>query len=273
MKKTFLISISLFLTFTLTQGQNYIQTTSSSSNSNSTITHKANLVLGDQQTSSTSRPLQIYYNDPNKNFATILGNGSGRWEFCIAGGNGAYHQMATAGTGVIRKLGQHSMIFSMPNSNMTNPNYDTTNWNSSGITSIRFADAVNLNSLLIYNTGKVTMGTSKYDNDSNYRLYVKDGIKTERVKVEVASTNGWADYVFKENYELTSLKEVELFIKKNKHLPEIPNEDEVLKNGIELKAMNILLLKKIEELTLYTIQQQKLIDNMKEDLDGLKNNK
>lgn len=203
----------------------------------------------------------------------VLGNGSGRWGFNIAGTNGAYHSMATPGTGVIWKLGNHNMIFSMPNTNMTNPNVDTSNWNSSGITTIRFADEVNYHSLVIYNTGKVTMGTPMYDNDSNYRLYVKDGIKTERVKVEVASTNGWADYVFRDDYKLTSLKDVEKFIKKNNHLPEVPSEDEAIKNGIELKEMNILLLKKIEELTLYAIQQQKLIDEMKNDIYDLKNDK
>jgi len=251
----------------------YIQTTLDPLNAYSPLTHKGNFILGDQQTSSTSAPLQLYSSSPSKSFGMVLGNASGRWGFNIAGGNGAYHPKAIAGTGVIWKLGNHNMIFSMPNTNMTNPSYDTTNWDSSGITSIRFADQVNHNSLVIYNTGKVTIGTEKYDNDSNYRLYVKDGIKTEQVKVEIASDNGWADYVFKDNYDLMPLKEVESFIKKYKRLPEVPSENEVLKNGLELKAMNILLLKKIEELTLYTLQQQKLIDEITKDIKGLKSDK
>jgi hypothetical protein len=58
------------------------------------------------------------------------------------------------------------------------------------------------------------------------------------------------------------LKEVEYFITNNGHLPEVPSTEEAIKNGIELKEMNILLLKKIEELTLYTIEQQKRIETL-----------
>jgi hypothetical protein len=167
MKKHYLLSIIAILSFKVIKSQNYIQTTTNSSGSFSYLKHNANLILGDIQTFDTSTPFQIYSNSPNKSMGMVLGNSSGRWGFNIAGANGAYHPMATAGTGVIWKLGNHNMIFAMPNTNMTNPNYDTTNWNSSGITSIRFADIVNLNSLVIYNTGKITIGTPKYDNDAN----------------------------------------------------------------------------------------------------------
>ena len=59
------------------------------------------------------------------------------------------------------------------------------------------------------------------------------------------------------------LNSLENYIKTNKHLPEVPSTDEAIKNGIELKEMNILLLKKVEELTLYVIQQQKEIQKLK----------
>jgi hypothetical protein len=270
--KNFILTSFLFCSI-LTYSQNYLYTTASRKYSNNNITHKANLILGDQQTTSKNYPLQIYSNSPRKSMGMVLGNASGRWGFNIAGSNGSYHPKAKPGTGVIWKLGQHDMIFSMPNNNMTNPNIDTSNWNSPGITTIRFADQVNHNSMVIYNIGKVTMGTEKYDNDSNYRLYVKDGIKTERIKVEFADVNGWADYVFKSDYNLLSLQEVSQFIIKNKHLPEVPSADEVVENGVELKEMSVLLLKKIEELTLYTIQQQKLIDGMSKDIEKIKRNK
>jgi hypothetical protein len=65
------------------------------------------------------------------------------------------------------------------------------------------------------------------------------------------------DYVFANNYKLKSLKEVEEFIKQNSHLPEIPSAKEIKKNGLLLAEMNMSLLKKIEELTLYTIEQDK----------------
>lgn len=201
-------------------------------------------------------PLQVYSSNPSENIKTILGNASGRWEFAVAGTNGAYHPTAKPGTGIIRKLGNHNMVFSMPNNNSVDPNSDVSSYNSPDITTIRFTDAVNHNSLVIYNTGKVTVGTPKYDNEPGYLLYVKDGIKTEKVKVEVANENGWADFVFNENYELTSLEDLEIFIHKNKHLPEIPTTEEVLENGVELGELNAKLLQKIEELTLYTIAQE-----------------
>lgn len=95
-----------------------------------------------------------------------------------------------------------------------------------------------------------------------YRLYVRNGIKTEKVKVEIAAENGWADYVFNKDYKLMSLKDVESYINTNGHLPEVPSTEEAIKNGIELKAMNILLLKKVEELTLHLIGQNKRIEEL-----------
>ena len=110
--------------------------------------------------------------------------------------------------------------------------------------------------------GKVIIGSKTLADCltcSDYKLFVKDGIRTEKVKVDIA-TGVWADYVFKKDYQLRPLAEVEKFIAKNGHLPEVPSEKEAIANGIELKEMNILLLKKVEELTLYTLQQQKQID-------------
>ncbi|WP_143884701.1 hypothetical protein [Chryseobacterium binzhouense] len=101
---------------------------------------------------------------------------------------------------------------------------------------------------------------------NQYKLFVKDGIRTEKVKVDIAANNGWADYVFKKEYKLMPLKELDKFISTNGHLPEVPTTDEAIKNGVELKEMNILLLKKIEELTLYTIEQQKRIEALEKKL-------
>ncbi|WPO92144.1 hypothetical protein [Chryseobacterium sp. YR459] len=97
---------------------------------------------------------------------------------------------------------------------------------------------------------------------NNYKLFVRQGIKTEKVKVEVAAENGWADYVFEDNYKLMDLKTLENYIKENKHLPEVPTTAEAIKEGIELKEMNILLLKKIEELTLHVIDLNKKIETL-----------
>lgn len=80
-------------------------------------------------------------------------------------------------------------------------------------------------------------------------------------------TSVWADYVFNSNYRLRSLDEVEKFILKNKHLPDMPSEAEVLENGINVAQMNALLLQKIEELTLYMIELKKENELIKKELE------
>jgi hypothetical protein len=120
--------------------------------------------------------------------------------------------------------------------------------------------------LFLSTTRKIGMGTNNVNctNCSGYKLFVKDGIKTEKVKVEIASINGWADYVFEDSYQLMSLENVERFIKKNKHLPEVPSAEEAVEEGIELKEMNVLLLKKVEELTLHIIELNKRVKELEQ---------
>ena len=105
-------------------------------------------------------------------------------------------------------------------------------------------------------SGNVGIGTNTPD--SGYKLTVKGNISTREVRV--TATAGGADFVFANNYKLPTLKTVEQFITKNKHLPEIASAKEMEENGIHLAEMNIKLLQKIEELTLYTIQQQKELE-------------
>lgn len=127
---------------------------------------------------------------------------------------------------------------------------------------------LNIGNWIVGNNGTIGIGafTNQLPADGiaadgeKYKLFVKDGIKTEKVKVDIAANNGWADYVFEKDYKLMPLENVAKFINENGHLPEVPTTEEAIKNGIELKEMNILLLKKIEELTLYTIQQQQRIE-------------
>jgi len=95
---------------------------------------------------------------------------------------------------------------------------------------------------------------------SGYSLAVCGKIRATEVKVNAASE--WCDYVFEEDYDLRDLSEVDAFIKKNKHLPEIPSAKVVDKEGIEISAMMVLMMKKIEELTLYTIEQEKRINQL-----------
>ncbi|WP_147448344.1 hypothetical protein [Dokdonia sinensis] len=91
------------------------------------------------------------------------------------------------------------------------------------------------------------------------KLEVNGQIHAKSVKVDLKE---WADFVFEDGYDLTPLPELEQFIKTNGHLPDVPSAGEVAKDGIELGAMNRLLLQKIEELTLHLIQKEKDIDSL-----------
>lgn len=99
---------------------------------------------------------------------------------------------------------------------------------------------------------------------SGYKLYVQTGILTERLKVAVKGTSNWADYVFEQNYKMLNLKELDEYIKLNKHLPNIPSAEEMVENGLDVAEMDALLLSKIEELTLYVIELKKELEALKQ---------
>jgi hypothetical protein len=114
--------------------------------------------------------------------------------------------------------------------------------------------------------GNVGIGTTN-TSDANYRLYVEKGIRTRKVKVDQAN---WADYVFEPTYKLPSLQEIETFIKANKHLPAVPSAKEVAANGLDLGDNQAVLLKKIEELTLYMIVQDKELKSLRQEVNQLR---
>ncbi|WEK36568.1 MAG: hypothetical protein P0Y53_03565 [Candidatus Pseudobacter hemicellulosilyticus] len=88
-------------------------------------------------------------------------------------------------------------------------------------------------------------------------LAVNGEVYAKKVKVTLT---GWPDYVFAQHYRLRPLTEVETFIRQHNHLPEMPAAEEVEKNGLNLGDNQAALLKKIEELTLYAIEQQKQLE-------------
>ncbi|WP_214228804.1 hypothetical protein [Pedobacter sp. B4-66] len=104
----------------------------------------------------------------------------------------------------------------------------------------------------ITSLGNVGIGTAS----PSEKLSVNGKIRAHEIKVETAN---WPDYVFAKNYKLPSLQETEQHIKDKGHLLGIPSAEEVKTNGVDLGEMNSKLLKKIEELTLYLIDQNKLI--------------
>jgi len=101
-------------------------------------------------------------------------------------------------------------------------------------------------------------GSTIFKNDATFEGNI------EAKKVKVTATPGTVpDYVFQPNYKLQTLNELEAFIKANSHLPNIPNAKEIETNGQNLGEMQLKLLEKIEELTLYTIEQEKEIERLK----------
>ncbi|RXK86196.1 hypothetical protein [Filimonas effusa] len=155
-----------------------------------------------------------------------------------------------------------------------------TNRGGGGLGGFRFFDYDNngiLTSLMSLNgsgnlflNGNQTIGTTATQRDLN----VNGNIKTRKIKV---TQTDWADYVFDSSYQLKSLAYVETFVQQNKHLPEVPSAIEVKENGLDLADNQVVLLKKIEELTLYIIQQNKAIsqqnekiEQMRKDLEGIK---
>lgn len=88
-------------------------------------------------------------------------------------------------------------------------------------------------------------------------------------EVKVAGVGSWPDYVFKPEYSLRSLDEVESFVKTNGHLPDMPSADNVEKSGLNLGEMNAKLLQKIEELTLYMIEMKNENERLSEEVSVL----
>lgn len=102
----------------------------------------------------------------------------------------------------------------------------------------------------------------------NYALAVNGGIIT--TEVYIAEADNWPDHVFAEDYKLMGLHELENYIRANRHLPEVPSEEEVHENGYDMGEMQQVLLKKVEELTLYTIQLQQQIECQQKEIEELK---
>jgi hypothetical protein len=119
--------------------------------------------------------------------------------------------------------------------------------------------------MVIFENGYVGIGVSGMP---TAELTVGGKIHAREVKVNVNA--GAPDYVFLENYRLLPLREVSLYINQHRHLPEVPPATEMEKDGINVSEMNMLLLKKIEELTLYMIDQDKKMELLTTEIEILK---
>ncbi len=114
----------------------------------------------------------------------------------------------------------------------------------------------------------------RYDNQETESLgfladfeptfHYKGKVVASQLRVETFDSTYWPDYVFKDDYKLKSLEELEQFIAENNHLPDVPSADQVSKEGLNVGDNQAVLLKKIEELTLYVIELKKEINELKE---------
>jgi hypothetical protein len=253
--KKLTILLLIFTAFSM-NAQDYFSTTTSTAGSTDDITHYGTVVIGDLNQGYIPNPW-LSYNDillrlNNKNLNTSLEvrNNYGKFNLSVASVNGAYSPIAEQGDIVFTKNTAKHIIFNLNNSE------------NDGNSAFFFGDSMNTKTLSILNNGKVGIGTGTPDAE----LAVNGTVHARKVLVDLV---GWPDFVFETGYNLPSLKEVEKHIQEKGHLQNIPSAKQVEDNGVELGEMSSKLLQKIEELTLYTIQQQKLIDQLQKDLKEL----
>ncbi len=137
---------------------------------------------------------------------------------------------------------------------------------NSGLSILSQDSNINLDANQIQMNAMVTIDMPESSSD-DYALSVSGGIVTTKVMVKEVSE--WHDYVFDDDYDLMSINNVAKYINKNGHLPDIPSELDVLTNGYNMVEMDGLLLKKIEELTLYAIELNYLIKHQQEMIESL----
>lgn len=125
---------------------------------------------------------------------------------------------------------------------------------------------INMESNLISMSNRVGINTQYVPED--FAMAVNGGIISTRVHIR--DLDEWPDFVFANGYGLMPLNELKQYVDNNNHLPDVPSEAEVNENGIDLGEMQSILLKKIEELTLYTIKQQEEIEALRKELNELK---
>lgn len=132
-----------------------------------------------------------------------------------------------------------------------------------GRLSLNFGGGLTSTQFVMDANGNVGIGTA---NPGGWKLAVNGFIRATEIRVET----GWADFVFDKGYDLPNLEEVEAHIKEKGHLKDIPSAEEVAQNGIHLGEMNSKLLQKIEELTLYMIEFNKVVQKLQEENKELK---
>ncbi len=218
------------------------------------ITETGNIGIG------IANPItKLHVSGDGENCAILIQNKNtlGSLQLAHAGGDYFYSNQSKKGDVILRGATQGSLII-------------TNEGAPGGVNDIKFAtqntESTSQVRMMINKAGKVSIGTTNTPafvgefNISAYTLFVKGGVLTDELRVRT----GWADYVFANNYALKPLEEVEKYISQNNHLPNMPSAKKVENEGVSVGDMLRLQQEKIEELTLYLIQQNKEIQALKE---------
>jgi hypothetical protein len=182
-----------------------------------------------------------------------------------SGTSGTYTQVtaiANTPSGLFIRSANNGVGLDLTSDNANGILYIDSRWNNDASSLIFRTKTVGtpVNAMTILGNGNISIGTT---DPQGYKLAVNGSAIAESVTVKLHGS--WPDFVFKPKYNLLSLTEVKAYIDKNQHLPEMPSEQEVAKNGINLGEIVKLQTKKIEELTLYAIDQQKQIEQLKQE--------
>jgi hypothetical protein len=210
--------------------------------------------------SAATRNIGIGTNNPLAKFSIDAPHGEAATGGTVQNGILRLQTAQTVGWGEVMDFGMHIGIYGAPSYGWIQAT------NKEGL-------SVSYNLCLNPNGGNIGVGVT----NPTEKLAVNGNIRSKKI---IVTQNGWPDYVFNDGYRLRPLSELESFIKSNKHLPEIPSAKEVEKAGVDLGDNQALLLKKIEELTMYVIDQNKkmekmqiVIKNQRKEIEQIKNKK
>lgn len=207
----------------------------------------------------------------------LLGNGT--WGTAPSGsqwlnnGSSIYYNGGSVGIGVNNPMCELHVKSSNGNVDMCLESSNGGKWDLASDQAGNFGiyqPSTQLTRFQINSNGQARIGTKSILSGphANYKLAVDGKIVAKEMYVTL---DNWADFVFNKNYKLRPLAEVEHFIACNKHLPDVPTEIDIKENGNDLGKTDAILLRKIEELTLYVIQQQKEISEQQKQIEELKN--
>ncbi|MFT5890768.1 MAG: hypothetical protein ACI9Y7_000866 [Dokdonia sp.] len=198
----------------------------------------------------TTNPDNTLHLNSNSSYSglkvSINDNNSPNWfDIAMARNNGNFSALALANDVVFRAAPGLSRLL------ITNSGYNSTVFATGG-----FGNETER--MVITVDGNIGIGKS----DPTDKLEVNGRIHARSVKVDL---DDWPDYVFLPEYTLPSLQEVAQFIQQNGHLENVPSAEEIVTEGLDLGAMDKILMEKVEELTLYLIEKDEEIEKIKEE--------